>query len=81
MILTNEKTGFVEVEKIQKNEYFSVLKSITQSHIHFLKNNQIKYKKYYDFEENPYAPFIVTKGAQDDETMFEVDAETYKNFQ
>ncbi len=38
-----------------------------------LKKYPIKYKKYLDFEENPYAPYLVAKNADDQDINFEID--------
>ena len=68
------------MKQIEKNEYFSVLKERTQYHLNELKKYPVKYKQYYDFEHNPYCPFLVAKNADDEDIKFEVDTETFKAF-
>lgn len=46
----------------------SIEKSMNQ-----LKKYPIKYKKYYDYKQNPYAPYILTKSYDENEILFEVD--------
>ena len=67
MIYTDETTELLCVKSIEKHQYFKTIEEKTEKYLNQLKCYPIKYKKYYDFQENHYAPFIVTKCANDDE--------------
>ena len=80
MLYTNKATGCVEVKRLERDGYIEEMKRTIQSEIEKLRKFPTKYKKQYDFEENLYAPVIITKQGEDYEPKFEVNIESYKNF-